>query len=130
MEINPVKLEDGDNKLYVQTGYNNGDNYQTGGAFGTTLSTGVWYHITLTLDSSNSYRLRVWDDTAGDLLDDDRTGTFLNTISIEASDLVIGALHSGGNYLKAYVDEVVVFDEVLSVSEIDQIRAETYSATR
>ena len=96
-----------------------------------TLVTGRWYHIAITHDASRNFRIRIWDDTAGSIVGSDLTGNFTNTISIETTPLLIGAHDSAGvaQFFDGRVDEIVVFDRAISVSEIDEIRSGTFITT-
>ncbi|MCJ7546801.1 MAG: LamG domain-containing protein [Deltaproteobacteria bacterium] len=89
------------------------------------LAINTWYHVGVTYqDSDQAYRIRIWDDTAGAILGVDKTGNGLNAW-IGDGDLSItsaGAMTS----LTALVDEIVVFNDILTVAEIDAIRAGTY----
>ncbi|MBE3092819.1 MAG: LamG domain-containing protein [Chloroflexi bacterium] len=96
-------------------------------AHASALSVDTWYHVTVTYDGDgdDGYRIRIWDDTAGAILGTDKTGT--------ASDIFIGVASFALGYgntatLNGNLDEVVVFNDVLSVAEIDAIRAGTYGA--
>lgn len=116
-----------DGKVSFFVGYNNGASY-TGIEFDTACSTGKWYHFGVTYDSSdNSMKLRVWDDDAGDLLDDNKEGTVSGDMSPDTAPVEVGRFW-GSLYYDGKVDEVVIFKDVLSDSEIDQIRAGTYGA--
>ena len=50
-----------------------------------------------------------------------------NNINVEDADLYIGSLE-GGNIFDGLMDEMVVFDDILSTSEIDDIRQGNYGA--
>lgn len=127
-----LKVESADNKFYWASGYNNGDSFQQSAAFGTAFQTGRWYHLGATLDSSNNYRARIWDDTAGNFLDSDLTGTFANAVSITTAPICIGMARKATTGFEGYhdgeIDEVVIFDRILSTTEIDQVRAGTFGA--
>jgi len=86
-----------------------------------------WYHIGITYDySDDSYRIRIWDDTAGSILGSDKTGTAATT-EVTNNTFYVG-MAEGTRELDGNLDEVVVFNDVLSTDEIDQIRAGTYGA--
>jgi len=127
-----LKLEGDDNSFYWQTGHNSGGEWQISSAFGSAFVAGRWYHGGFTLDENGNYRARIWDDTAGDFLDSDLTGQFSNSVSITTASLVIGGQMYNGGYTAAeidgQIDEVVIFDDILTVDEIDEIRAGTYTA--
>ncbi len=113
--------------INIRVGYNGGASDESL-PFGTTVQTGRWYHVGATYDDSDkSYRLRIWDDTAGALLGSDATGNATNNIDINSADVCIGGRHGGSSLHDGLLDEVPVFDDILSTTEIDQIRAGTYS---
>ena len=90
-------------------------------------STAVWYHVAFThKGSDSSYRLRVWDDNAQAQLGTDITGTLSNTLSVRAAQVTIGCRSDPDLYMDGLIDDLLVFDDVLTVGEIDQIRAQTY----
>jgi len=85
-----------------------------------------WYHVGFTYnDTDRSYRVRVWDDTTG-TIHLDNTGTVPKNIVVTGSPVVIGDLFEGGHTLDGYLDELVVFNDILTPNEIDQIRQGTY----
>ena len=95
--------------------------------FGTVCVVDVWYHITFTHEgSSGNYRLRIWDDNASDQLGSDVTGTLANALTVSDAEVDIGTRADHTNFTDGYIDDVLVFDDVLTVGEIDQIRAQTY----
>jgi len=84
-----------------------------------------WYHIALTLEEVNgktNYRLRVYDDTAGALLDDDKTGTWDYILNLGTSDFMIGGRGEASSMYDGIIDDFAVYDRALSVDEIDFIR--------
>lgn len=91
----------------------------------TALVTGRWYHIALTYDNSDySYRIRIWDDTAQAIHGSDKAGTATD-IFICDSPVYIGYPVSSQT-INGNLDEQLVFDDVLSIADIDAIRAGTY----
>lgn len=91
-----------------------------------TLAANTWYHIAVTRDDSdNSYRIRIWDDTAQAILGTDKTGTG-DDININTAPVALS--HTGASItLDGNLDEMVVWGRVLSVTDIDRVRAGTYS---
>lgn len=86
-----------------------------------------WYHVGITYNNSDAGgRIRIWDDTAQAILGVDKTGTLFQP-NIGTSDFEIG-MNSTDQALDGNLDEVVAFNDVLSVAEIDAIRAGTYGA--
>ena len=113
--------------LYVSHGYNNGDSLESD-SYGTNLVTGRWYHIGYTYNNSTKdYLMRIWDDTAGDFLDSDLTGTWTNNIYLGTADFHISGRSGEAYGLWGHEDEVVVFKDILTTDEIDEIRQGTYS---
>jgi hypothetical protein len=94
------------------------------------LVTGRWYHIGMTYeDTGKTYRIRVWDDTAGALAAADKTGTGTGSIVVDTTVVTIGGSTGGGWLFDGLMDEMVVCKDVLTADEIDQIRAGTYGAS-
>lgn len=92
---------------------------------GSALSTGIWYHVGVTYDNSDySIRIRIWDDNAEEILGVDLTDTLTDVYITDAS-IYLG-YSSSALTLDGKLDEVVCFDDVLSVADIDAIRAGTY----
>jgi hypothetical protein len=94
---------------------------------GSALATGRWYHVGVTYNNtSKAYTVRIWDATAGAILGSDLSGTMTNAITYTGGGgLTLGSADT--NTLDGLLDEVVVFDDILSSSEIDAIRAGTYN---
>lgn len=97
---------------------------------GTAISADVWYHVGMThQDSDKYYKMRIWDDNASALLGGaEVTGNFTNSMNIENGDLYLSSTTSNYEF-DGLIDEMVVFNDILSSAEIDQIRAGTYGAT-
>lgn len=90
------------------------------------ISNASWYHVGITIDDSDrSYLIRAWDDGGSSILEN-KSGNFTNNITIGNSAFVIANYEGGTNYYDGKVDEVVVFDDILTVSEIDAIRNGRY----
>ncbi len=117
------------NQLRFIIGYNNGVN-QSLLEFGTNPSTGIWYHIAVVYDhTDNSMKIRVWDDNAGALLDDNAEGTADGDMSPDTADLEVGRYNKSDSYtFDGKIDEVVIFNKALTDNEIDLVRAGTYGA--
>ena len=115
----------GNLELYIADGLTN-ENY----VYGTTLTTGIWYHIGITYeDAGKTYRIRVWDDNAGALLGADLTGTGSKNAYMGVDGaFAVGGYRSGTTFsFDGKIDEFVVFNDVLTADEIDQIRTGTYA---
>jgi len=91
---------------------------------------GRWYHIGLSYNvADDGYVIRIWDDTAGAILGTDKTGTLVSSPTAANNPWCI-AVQDGnwGSILDGWLDELVVFNDVLTTDEIDQIRSGTYGA--
>ena len=94
--------------------------------FGTTITTSIWYHATFIYeDTGKTWRIRIWDDNAGALLGVDATGTGTKNIYLVNTPFRIGSLATT-SYFDGLIDELVVFNDILSVEEIDLIRTGTF----
>lgn len=94
---------------------------------GTPIALDTWYHIALTFDAAtNAYRIRVFDNTAEAVHGVDLTGIGIAP-KLTTTDHVIGELMPNGkNTIIGNLDEMVVFNKVLTVEEIDKIRTGTF----
>lgn len=100
--------------------------------FGTAFTTGVWYHVEFAYNgTTGAYVLRIWDDTAGNWLDTDESGTGATGMNIEDGPLILASFTTQANELKlqarCYLDEVVLFNDTLSTDEMNAIRGGTYT---
>jgi len=106
-------------------GYNGGATTEL--IFDTTVVVGTnkWYHVGITFqDSDKSFRIRIYDLNAD--LTTETTGNSTNNINIEDADFEVGRWTAGG-YMRGQLDELVVFKDILSAAEIDQIRQGIYT---
>jgi len=116
-------------KLEFFVGYNGGNSAEIF-EHASTLQGGRWYHVGITFNNaSKAYRIRIWDATASAILGTDKTGTAVHNITTDTGDVQIG--HSAGRNsytygLDALLDEFVVFNDILSSTEIDKVRQGTY----
>jgi hypothetical protein len=115
------------NDLSFHIGYDSGGS-DSSITFDTSLSTGIWYHIAVVYDASdNGMKIRVWDDDAGDFLDDNKEGTAGGDMSPDTARLVLGGkYYADQDQFDGKIDEVVIFKRALSDDDIDAIRAGTY----
>jgi hypothetical protein len=87
--------------------------------------TGTWYHVGATYnDADRSYRLRVWDDGEGEVAEISGNGEA--SVAVGSTSLYLGYYTTFHDYLQGQMDEVVVFNDILTAEEIDQIRTGTY----
>jgi len=102
--------------------------YNSGGAshalnIGYTLVTGRWYHIGLAIDGVNkTLYVRIWDDTAGAVVKE-ISFTPTNALYVSNAAFGIGASGTGEAPINGKMDEVVVFNALLTSTEIDLIRS-------
>jgi len=110
-------------QLAVSFGINSGANWSTV-THTSVLSENILYFFAITLDSSLNYRIRIKTETT--TVGTDLTGTVGGAVNLtEAGDIYIGA--QGGSYpFPGNIDDIVIFDDVLTVEEIDQIWGDLY----
>jgi hypothetical protein len=92
------------------------------------VAVGKWYHVVVTYQNSDrSYRINVWSTEAEAVLAE-KTGNMTNNISITDADVYIGARQSLADhrFFDGLLDEMVVFNDVLTPTDIAKIRAGTY----
>ncbi len=107
---------------------------QGGGAFDTysfeepdqRLTVNRWYHVAFTYrDSDRRYHVRVWDAAAGALVFD-VTAAASWPLAVTNAPVILGTLPLESRYFDGWMDEVVVFKDVLTTAEIDRIRQGAY----
>ena len=116
------------NELILYWGYSAGHSFYTYNT-GIFLDPGAWWHIAIRIDGINKvFNVRAWkysDSTQ-------KTWSYTPAIAmdIEASEFRIGGtIQSDTAYsFDGLMDEFVVFNDLLSDTEIDAIRAGTYAA--
>lgn len=113
--------------LWLATGTGGaGTNY----SHGSTIAADRWYHVGITYNNADySYRIRIWDDNAGSILGTDLTGNHSGSVPATDAGLYVGTRNDGDREYGGLIDEMVVFNDILSTTEIDLIRAGTYGAT-
>jgi len=99
--------------------------------FGAIFVQGDWYHVGITVDGNTGagdYRLRIWDETNEQFLASDTTGTVSNLpLSCKDNqDIGFPTTQSYGTY---HIDDVVIFNRILTTDEIDEIRQQTFDPT-
>lgn len=112
--------------LELRLGYNSGASFaEIFHAY--TLSISTWYHVTMTYrDSDKSYTLRL-KDVSGNTLGTDLDTTWANNISITTASFSIGAFNPTPTFLMdGIMDEVVVFNDIITAAEATQIAQGTY----
>ncbi len=90
---------------------------------------GRWYHVAFTYkDADKSFRIRVWDDAA-DALVYDYVGKAAG-MAITDAPLILGGQPLLSEFYDGLLDEVVVFKDILTTEEIDQIREGRYGIAK
>lgn len=85
------------------------------------LVQGDWYHYAATFDGpTKAYRIRVYDEDSDTVFE--TTGNSAQSINIESCTFRIFGIWTAGFSVDGTLDEVVVWDRVLTADEIDQVR--------
>ena len=116
------------NNLILYWGYNTGNSFYTYDT-GIQLSKDAWWHIAIRIDGVNKVlNVRAWKYS--DSTQKTYSTTPGNEMNIEATELRIGGtMQSDTAYqFDGLLDELVVFNDLLSDDEIDQIRQGTFGA--
>lgn len=120
----------GNTTTYLCLGYNAGVSFETK-AHTATLSLATWYHITYSYDNTDkSYAIRVKDEF-GETVGTDLTHLInpftldANKLNVEDAILSIGCLYTTSttrtNYYDGLIDELAVFNDVITAEEATQI---------
>ena len=108
-------------------GTDNGTSYEEKWTIGSIVP-GEWYHVVISYrDSDKSYRINVWD-TQFDTVMADQKGHTKKNISITATDVCLGTRADLPETHKfdGLLDEMVVFNDLLTDAEIAKIREGTF----
>jgi hypothetical protein len=118
-----------DGNVIFQAGYSNGTAFETKwGTSGNVLAPNKWYHIAFAYnDSAKTCYVRVYDKDAAAIIIDE-TFTFAHNMSVTTATVALGSLdYAEASYsLDGLMDEVVIFNDLLTTTQIDQIRQGTY----
>jgi hypothetical protein len=94
------------------------------------LSKDRWYHVAFTYrEKDRQIRVRVWDDAAGKLVFDS-IDIATSSIAITRAPVILGAAATLSEYYDGLLDEMVVFNGVLTTEEIDRIREGRFGVTK
>lgn len=113
-------------QLTIGDGAANVENYTIASAG---LAVGTWYHILATYDgATKNWTLRLYND--GDKTTKSNSGTGSLAIGYSSvPNFVVGRADGATSYrLDGKIDELVIFDDIISAAEDDQIIAGTYGA--
>lgn len=95
--------------------------------YGTGIVAGNWYHIGATYEGGTyAYRLRIYDLTNTQILGTEITGTGPGDFNCDTGSFATAAINTTIPEYDGLMDELVVFNDVLSADEIDAIRSGTY----
>jgi hypothetical protein len=86
-----------------------------------------WYHLAVTyehLGTQGNVRIRIYDPS-DDTVEDTLAST-VNSIHVADGNVAIGSYRYAAQDFAGLVDEMVVFNDVLTAAEIDKIRQGTY----
>jgi hypothetical protein len=114
-----------------QIGLDIGDGTSTGTQsllHASSVRAGQWYHIGVTFDNAtHTGTIRIWDALAGASLGTDAQKTNFPSMGNTSDAFMIGSA-DGRWYanLPGRLDEIVMFNDVLTAAEIAKIRAGTY----
>jgi hypothetical protein len=110
--------------LKLAVGKGTGDEY-TEYSFNQTnerLVANHWYHVAFTYrNSDRHYHVRVWDDTDR-VVRVDREGTTPAAMAVTNAPIILGDTPLESSYFDGLLDEVAVFNTMLTSSQIDKIR--------
>ncbi len=116
---------DGTYRVRFSIGVNSGTNWEHLTDSTTAIVPGQWYHVGVTYDNTDkSYRIRIYDATADAVAE--KVGKSSNNIHAGDGTLYAGRLQYPGSDWDGLIDECAVFKDVLTASEIDQIRQKVY----
>jgi len=80
------------------------------------IQTGKWHHIVCTIDPSEPEQMHVYVD--GQLVGSDSGQSGKGNISFSSDDLHIGCNHNGGSCFNGRLDEVAIYNRLLSEGEV------------
>jgi len=116
------------NRFEFSIGYNAGANEETFTDTSTAIVNKQWYHVGCTYEaSSKAWRIRVYDDNGESI--NESTGTGSQTMDANTNNdlCVFNAGHWVLNTpFYGWYDEIVIFNDILTTNEIDQIRKGIY----
>jgi len=122
-----LQINDGGHVSFLAT--YNGTTYNTA-VHQSVLQAGRWYHIGVVYDGGTEAMLiRIWDDTVGAIHGVDYTANLGNTGFAATGEITFGCYKSfqyDVNPLTGNLDEFVIFKDILTADEIDEIRIGNY----
>lgn len=120
------------NRLRVLYGYGSGASAYTYEYAYTLFTAGNWFHVSVALDGlGRTIHCRIWDEYNQKIIADTTTINIANELSIGSAPITIGALPNAwptvANLYYGLIDDVVVFDRVISLGEMDALRQGKFS---
>lgn len=113
-----IAFELEDNKPRFQIVHTEGGTHQHSLIGATTLNTGTWYHLAGVWDGTN---LRIYVNGTEDSNSPSNVGA--GTLRVNANDTItLGSLEAGGREVDGKMDEIAIFDDVLTSTEINDIK--------
>jgi large repetitive protein len=114
-----------DGRIAGHIGITDGTSYRFFTDTSTVIVPGRWYHVAVTFnDADGSYCIRVFDKSAGTAAE--TVGTLPFNISGKDGTVRIGAHRYAWQNWDGLIDEMAVFNDILTPAEIDKIRQGTY----
>jgi len=110
-----IDVSGSDAKLIVVLGTSGGTGASNQTTDNLVVSNGGWYHIGF---SYNAGVVKIYVNSIE--VDSTKTGTHVTTLNKEAVDIEIGR-YNGGVYFDGAIDNVMIFDKVLSQGEINYL---------
>lgn len=116
------------NQIILLWGTTNGTAVEQFNLGNSTVGANHWYHVSVAFDGPNKKILAVIHPQWGKYPTTIAEFSPTNTLSAVASELRIGS-YDGGNYWNGYIDEVVIFDQFLSIADMDAVRSGTFTGS-
>jgi len=115
-------------RLAYVHGYSGGGSWETIVLFTFTPVLDRWYHLAFSYDdATKAWYAKIWDDITETA--QENSGTTVNNIALTAAPFLIACIHSNTNpvfFWDGEIDEVLIFDKVLTENEIDRVRQGLY----
>jgi hypothetical protein len=118
----------GTGRIKVLIGKDGGTNHDIFTNSSKTLERNAWYHVAASYEdhgTGGTVRIRIYDPSDGSV---EQTALAAgNSIHVSDGDVKVAAYRYSGHRFTGLVDELVVFNDILTEGEIDQIRQGSHS---